>query len=108
MAEQAYLATYPLFKANPQSMALANFGRLARSQNWRQGGKKYKAERDAYMTALAEEHIGSIEVGGADGRLAELQGLCREVGVQPMPVSIKQCKKVCYQTKGSVRRILVC
>ena len=94
MAEQAYLTTYPRFTPNPQSTALANFGRLARSQNWRPGGKKYKAERDSYLTALAEDHVSSIEFGGAKEKLAGLQGLCEEVGIKPVPGSIRQCKKV--------------
>ena len=94
MAEQAYFDRYPNFTPTPQSTALANFARLASSQHWRPNGKKYKAERDAYLTALADAHISSIDVGSVEEKLAALKGLCQQVGIVPVPGTIKQCKKV--------------
>ena len=97
MAEQAYFDGFPHFEPDPLAAALANFDRLAISQNWRQGRKKYKAEKDIYLSALATNHIASIESGGAAERLAGLQELCAEVGIERVPETITQCKKVCME-----------
>lgn len=94
MAEQAYLATYPSFTPSASTPALTNFKNLARAQNWGKNSKKYKAERDTYLTALADVYISSLDAGGVKERLAELQGLCREVGVETVPDTIRQCRKV--------------
>ena len=47
------------------------------------------------MTVLATAHIASIEGGGtAAERLVGLQGLCRELGLEPVPETITRCRKV--------------
>ena len=94
MAEQAYFAKFPKFTANPQASALANFANLASSQHWRKGSKEYRAERDLYLTALAEVYISNIDIGGREEKLAALQGLCEQVGIVPVPGTINQCRKV--------------
>lgn len=47
------------------------------------------------MTVLATAHIASIEGGGtAAEKLVGLQGLCRELGLEPVPETITRCRKV--------------
>ena len=94
MAEQAYFAKYPKFTPKAEASALANFANLASFQHWGSKTKKYKSERDLYMTALAETYISSIDIGGREEKLAALQGLCEQVGIVPVPGTINQCKKV--------------
>ena len=47
------------------------------------------------MSVLATAHITSIEGGGtAAEKLVGLQGLCRELGLEPVPGTITRCRKV--------------
>ena len=47
------------------------------------------------MGVLATAHIASIEGGGtAAEKLMGLQGLCRELGLEPVPETIARCRKV--------------
>ena len=100
MAEQAYFSRFPTFASNSDATLIENFQRLAISESWGKKSKKFKEERKIYMLALADTHLGSIDTGGAAERLVALQGLCGELGVSPVPTSITQCKKVCYECYG--------
>lgn len=76
-----------------------NFDQLAVENGWARNSRTHKKERKMYMMALADAHIGSIERGGAAEKLAGLQSLCGELGLSPIPTSIKQCKNVCSRLK---------
>ena len=97
MAEQAYFSRFPTFAPNSDAALIENFQQLAISKSWGKKSRKFKEERKIYMLALADNHLGSIDRGGAAERLVALQGLCEKLGVSPVPTSITQCKKVCYQ-----------
>lgn len=94
MAEQAYFNRYPNFEPDPQATLIENFDRLTISNGWQQNSKKFRKQRKSYMRALADDHIVSIERGGATEKLAGLQKLCEELRVSPIPTSITQCKNV--------------
>ena len=103
MAEQAYFNRFPTFASNSDAPLIEVFQQLAISESWGKKSKKFKEERRRYMLALADTHLGSIDRGGAAEKLVGLQGLCEELGVSPVPTSITQCKKVCYECYGWVR-----
>ena len=100
MAEQAYFNRFPTFAPNSEATLIENFKQLAISKSWGKNSKKFKEEKKSYMLALAVTHLGSIDSGGPAERLVALQGLCEELGVFPLPTSIRQCTKVCYECYG--------
>lgn len=52
--------------------------------------KKYKAQQDIHLTALADVYISNIDVRVAGKRLVELKRLCREMRIMPMPKSMTE------------------
>lgn len=85
-----YFAAYPTFTLDPHLPILQNFNRLAKAQGW--GEKRTKKERQIYLQGQYTIHLGSISTG----KLQSWQSLCQELRVDPIPTSIIQCKKVCY------------
>lgn len=90
-----YFAAYPTFTPDPHTSLLGNFKRLARAQGWDKDRRKN--ERQIYLTHQYDIHLGSISTG----KLQKWQGLCQELGVDPIPTSITKCKKVrCPPRRG--------
>jgi len=89
----AYFDQYPGFEPDPQRPLEEEFRRLARFKGWSNKGKKIAQERDAFLLAQFYVHLGAVE---RSKRLEDWQGLCRELRVDPIPGSIKQCKMVLF------------
>ena len=87
----AYSARFPDFIPDPSATLLEEFARLARLRGWQKGSKRYKKERRQYLTSEYDLHIGVIDQGG---NLQQFQALCRELGIDDPPDSIRQCKLV--------------
>lgn len=87
-----FFAAYPTFNPDPNRPILKNFDILARAQGW--GKKRRHEERQIYLEGQYAVQLGSISTG----KLQKWQGLCEELGVDPVPSSITQCKKVRYRT----------
>lgn len=88
-----YWATYaPAFTYNPQAGFVSEFTRLARQMGWGKRSAQYRDER-----ALCFQL--EILIAFGDGsNIEKWQMLCEEVGIEEIPTSIKQCRKVrCIQ-----------
>lgn len=83
-----YFAAYPTFTPGPNLPLLENFNRLAEAQGWRK--ERREEERQAFLLGQYSIHLGSISTG----KLQKWQELCGELGVDSIPTSITQCKKV--------------
>lgn len=83
-----YFAAYLTFNPEPYLPLLENFNRLAKAQGWRK--KRREEERQAFLLGQYTIHLGGISTG----KLQKWQELCGELGVDPIPTSITQCKKV--------------
>ena len=89
---QNYFSRFGGFHANPQASLLVEFNRLAIDQAWSK--KRSSKERVKCLIAELKLHGGVVGVGQAE-KLANLQGLCRKLRVDPVPASITQCTLVC-------------
>lgn len=87
MVTSSYFDHYPKFDHDAQSGLLAEFERLSVSRGWKRGGKRYMQER----ALCCGEELQAL-VGG--GKLEAIQQLCLDVGIDDVPDSITQCKKV--------------
>ena len=87
----AYFAKFADFTPDPSATVLEEFARLARLRGWKKGGKRYKKERRECLSSEYDLHIGVIDQGG---KLQQFQALCRELGINDPPDSIRKCKLV--------------
>jgi len=77
------------FTPDPTASIAAEFARLAAHMGWGKQSREYREQRLRAYGAEFERHY------GADAsRLENWQRLCGEVGVEGVPGSITQCKKV--------------
>ncbi|MCJ1428354.1 hypothetical protein MMC29_006263 [Sticta canariensis] len=86
-ANHSYFAAYPDFIPDPHLPLLRNFYRLAKAQAWSK--KRRNKEKQIYLLGQYAIHLGGISTGG----LQKWQDLCRELKVDPIPMSITQCKR---------------
>jgi hypothetical protein len=76
------------FRPNPQAGVHKEFKRLAKVMGWTDEERRYR-QGEAYESEFNFHYPD----GGSD-RLSTWRELCREVGIDPIPVSITQCKEV--------------
>ncbi|KAJ7030195.1 hypothetical protein C8F04DRAFT_1114195 [Mycena alexandri] len=84
-----YWDSYPNFVHNPTAPVQKEFKLLAAQCGWKVGGAQYKREWARCGREEFIRYFGSEEKG-LDG----WQGLCATVGIEEIPNSITQCKKV--------------
>lgn len=89
----SYFANFENFAPDPTAGLQVEFARLAIDQGWGRKSKKRKEEWRRACENEFETHFGAVFTGG---RLLAWQSLCEELGVDPTPGSITQCKKVCW------------
>lgn len=88
----AYWAPYaPAFTYNPQAGFVSEFTRLARHTGWGKHSAQYRDER----TLCYQQE--TLVAFGDGSNLEKWQRLCEEVGIEEIPTSIKECRKVCYK-----------
>ncbi|KIM21011.1 hypothetical protein M408DRAFT_333718 [Serendipita vermifera MAFF 305830] len=105
----SYWSKFPDFNHNEAAPVKAEFKRLAWQQGWikskRKRKEEYKSdtyrkkkeekERDIYREQWAECLESELTKQYGDSSLLEgWQKLCREVGIEDIPQSIKACRKV--------------
>jgi len=79
----------PKFIRDPGATVNENFRRLAEQRAWKIRGVRYRKE---YTRCMRDEFI---ELYGHDERRLEgWRSLCADVGIEEIPDSITQCKKV--------------
>lgn len=88
------------FVPDPTSAFTSEFDRLATHMQWTKGSKAYTKQR---AEAVAEELNSQY---GHTSKLEGWQELCSDVGISPVPPSIRQCKKVC--TRPSAFSYVIC
>ena len=96
-ANMSYFANFRNFAPDPTAGLQVEFARLAIDQGWGRKSKKRKEEWRRACEDEFEKHFGAAFTGG---RLLAWQNLCGELGVDPIPGSITQCKKVCCYLDG--------
>ena len=81
------------FVPNPRAPVDDEFNRLANFMQWKSKNSKHKSNTYWKMRGqcLLQECNAQF---GSDSKLATWQDLCIELGVEPVPNSIKQCKLV--------------
>lgn len=88
---QSYFSKFAAdgFVPNPNASFKNEFSRLATLMGWSVDSLEYGRNR---LLAIQEEFNANY---GSSDKLQGWQELCRDVGIVPIPTSIKQCKKVC-------------
>ncbi|KAI9812009.1 MAG: hypothetical protein M1827_004901 [Pycnora praestabilis] len=85
----AFFDRYANFVPDPQANLVEEFARLAVATGMNPCGATYRRRRREFFIEEFNLHWGT------DGtKLKIWQRLCREVRIDPVPVSITQCKKV--------------
>jgi hypothetical protein len=82
-------AGYSGVNIDPTTSLIAEFNSLALQNNWKKTSAKYKKQRSNFVKNEFEAHFGSNLSG-----LGGWQALCEAVGIEDVPSSIIQCKKV--------------
>lgn len=93
-ASDGYFDRHTNFAQNPEADLSAEFARLAIAKGWS------KKQQKAHKAEAIEAEFGRL-YGTSYDKLESWQDLCREVGIDPVPQSITQCKKVCSSTHCS-------
>ncbi|KAJ7159692.1 hypothetical protein C8R46DRAFT_1108902 [Mycena filopes] len=88
-----YWDSYPNFVHNPAGQLQKEFKLLAKQCGWKADGAQYKREWARCGREEFTHHFGSEE-----NRLEGWQALCQTVGLEDIPTSITQCKKVLRTT----------
>ncbi|KAI9771739.1 MAG: hypothetical protein M1839_002754 [Geoglossum umbratile] len=95
--------TSATFIPDPTALLASEFDRLAQSQGWRPGSKRYRKEQARCFAAEFETHYGH-----KSEKLEGWQDLCREVEISPTPASITQCKKELKRTHVNIVDLIDC
>lgn len=88
----SFYSRYKSFTPNPNVSVIENFQLLTISQGWAPGGRARGRAYRNFRNAIIEEF--NATYGTDDRDLSSWQNLCRVVGVEPVPETITQCKKV--------------
>ncbi|KAF2102342.1 hypothetical protein NA57DRAFT_73775 [Rhizodiscina lignyota] len=84
----SYFSHFPGFVPDPTTSFNDEFARLAQHQGWERRSNTWRQERGR---AIQSEF--STQYGASAEKLAGWQALCNEVGIDPLPQSITQCRK---------------
>jgi len=89
MSQATFFAIFDDFQSDPTAALTDEFSRLAVQRQWKPGSKAYRKNRRRCYIEEFNTHWGKDA-----SRLETWQALSREVGIDPVPTSITQCKKV--------------
>ena len=98
MSSSSYFSRFPTFAPNPLGNIEEEFERLARKEGWKPDYKRYWKERDKCLASEFNIRVGYLD---KDDRLTSWQALCSELGIEPLPRSITQCRKVTQLQEGA-------
>lgn len=102
-----FFSNYASFTHNPEASLINEFNRLAVSQRWRPTDRTQARER--FRSAMVAEF--NARYGTDEKNLTSWQNLCRVFNIQPVPSSIRKCKKVCLclvPALGTETKVFVC
>ena len=74
---------------------MAQFYRLAQREGWSKD--EFREQKEAIQTALVLQF--NEIYGESENELQNWQQLCEAMDIEPMPKSVKQCKKVRQSSK---------
>ncbi|KAK6336983.1 hypothetical protein TWF718_009770 [Orbilia javanica] len=102
-AVDKYFQRYQSFGYNPSSetSVLKTFKRLAISQGWSEGRRR--EEKGKFQTAVDVEFTERVGSGFA---LEDWQRLAKVIGIEPLPGSITQCRKMIEKENINIYHIL--
>ncbi|KAF3937283.1 hypothetical protein ABW19_dt0201170 [Dactylella cylindrospora] len=89
------------YEASAQTSLIKTFKKLAISQNWTD--KQKEAARKKFHTAVDAEFSERV---GKGFTLFEWQRLAKLIGIEPIPTTITQCRKVIAQENINIYQIL--
>lgn len=91
-----FFALYNQFEHNPKEGSRTAYNRLVDFFGWEAGGKKERKAKERFQDALVAQFE---QLYGADeNKLDVLQTLCGKIGISPIPSTVTQCKKVCFDS----------
>jgi hypothetical protein len=88
---QDYFGRFGFARRSDEDLSAA-FKRLTLEQGWSKKNKKQKHREADYWATQFEVYYGADAT-----KLEKWQELCKDVGIEPIPPSIKKCKKVRYK-----------
>jgi hypothetical protein len=89
----SYWEQFPGFVPEPKATFKDELARLAKHENWSNNARRKQQVKA--LTAEIAHHYGTNM-----NKLDRWQQLCEDVGIDVIPTSITQCKKVRYVTRG--------
>ncbi|EPS43905.1 hypothetical protein H072_2035 [Dactylellina haptotyla CBS 200.50] len=90
-----------VYEPSAEISVLKAFKRLAISQGW--GDKKKEQEKKKFYAAVDTEFGARV---GSGFNLTEWQRLAKFIGIEPLPVTITQCKKMIKKENINIYQIL--
>ncbi|KAF8336078.1 hypothetical protein F5887DRAFT_1250067, partial [Amanita rubescens] len=91
-----FFANYPDFSHNPGTPVSVEFQRLAKRYKWKRKSPEYKDAWAQFGAAMGKQFA---DYYGSDVHdINAWQALCIELGVDPVPDTIAQCKKIMKST----------
>lgn len=92
-----FFALYNQFDYKPTEGSRAAYSRLVAFFGWEANGKKERKAKERFQEALVAQFE---QLYGADeNKLDVLQTLCGKIGISPIPSTVTQCKKVCFDSQ---------
>ncbi|RVD89682.1 uncharacterized protein DFL_000679 [Arthrobotrys flagrans] len=89
------------YNPSPEASVLRTFKRLAISQGWDE--ERRKKEKAKFQTAVDVEFTARVGSGFA---LSDWQRLAKVIGIEPLPVTITQCRKMIKKENINIYHIL--
>lgn len=86
-----YFDRFPGFEPDPRQSLEEEFNRLARFKRWDRNSHKFARERKQFFQLHFDMDLGMVD---RSKKLEDWQALCRELRINPIPESIRQCKSV--------------
>lgn len=91
-----FFSLYNQFDYDPQEASRTAYKRLVAFFGWKADSAKERKARERFEKALAARFE---QLYGADeNKLDVLQTLCGKIGISPIPSTVTQCKKVCFDS----------
>lgn len=88
LSSRSFFEQFPEFDYKPESSLKKNFARLARSQHWEWNGEEYREQLSRMMEGEFARFYGTTTSRKG------WQTLCEDLGIDPAPYSIDDCKEV--------------
>ncbi|KAI0089525.1 hypothetical protein BDY19DRAFT_108732 [Irpex rosettiformis] len=95
---RGYFNRFPDFHYDQSKETMGQFRRLASQEDW--SPKKRRKEKRALQTALVLQFNDTY--GENEAEIANWQGLCRAMRIDPIPETVAECKKLFRRTHVNI------